>query len=64
MEGEKKFSGTSAATPLVSGILALVLEANNTLNWLEIQQLVILSTVKVRIYPDWIELALTIPTEE
>ena len=34
------FSGTSAATPVVSGGLALVLEANPTLSWRDVQHIV------------------------
>ena len=33
------FGGTSSATPLVSGIIALMLEANNNLTWRDIQQI-------------------------
>ena len=35
------FSGTSSATPLVSGALALVLEANPNLTWRDIQYLIV-----------------------
>ncbi|KAL5493438.1 hypothetical protein EMCRGX_G014620 [Ephydatia muelleri] len=34
------FGGTSSATPLVSGVLALVLEANPNLTWRDIQYLI------------------------
>ncbi|KAL5493437.1 hypothetical protein EMCRGX_G014619 [Ephydatia muelleri] len=35
------FDGTSSATPLVSGVLALVLEANPSLTWRDIQYLIV-----------------------
>ena len=42
--GEAKtldFGGTSAATPLVSGVIALMLEANPNLSWREVQHLLV-----------------------
>lgn len=35
----RTFSGTSAATPMVSGVLALVLEANPLLGWRDVQHI-------------------------
>ncbi|SFD26925.1 S8 family serine peptidase [Tropicimonas isoalkanivorans] len=37
------FSGTSAATPIVSGVVALMLEANETLGWRDVQNILALS---------------------
>jgi subtilisin family serine protease len=34
-----KFSGTSAATPMISGIVALMLSANPALTWAELRQI-------------------------
>eukprot|EP01130_Rhizamoeba_saxonica_P005471 TRINITY_DN2189_c1_g1_i1.p1 TRINITY_DN2189_c1_g1~~TRINITY_DN2189_c1_g1_i1.p1 ORF type:complete len:561 (-),score=123.01 TRINITY_DN2189_c1_g1_i1:171-1853(-) len=40
------FSGTSAAAPLVSGIVALILEANSNLSWIDVQYVLQKSTDK------------------
>ena len=37
-------TGTSAAAPLAAGILALVLEANPSLTWRDVQHLVVYSS--------------------
>ncbi|WP_345229503.1 S8 family serine peptidase, partial [[Roseibacterium] beibuensis] len=37
------FGGTSAATPVVSGVVALMLEANPNLGWRDVQQILALS---------------------
>lgn len=48
------FTGTSSATPLVAGVLALVLEANPNLGWRDVQEIVIRSATKVDASdPDW-----------
>lgn len=41
------FSGTSAAAPLVSGVVALMLEARPDLYWWEVQQILALTAVPV-----------------
>jgi subtilisin-like proprotein convertase family protein len=41
------FGGTSSAAPLVSGVLALVLEANPNLGWRDVQEVLISSARKV-----------------
>jgi len=40
------FGGTSSATPLVSGVIALVLEANPNLTWRDIQNILVHSSRK------------------
>ncbi|KNC72622.1 hypothetical protein SARC_14818, partial [Sphaeroforma arctica JP610] len=40
-------SGTSAAAPLGAGMLALVLEANNTLTWRDVQYLLVYTSVHI-----------------
>ncbi len=40
------FGGTSSATPLVSGVIALMLEANNNLTWRDVQQIIVESARK------------------
>ncbi len=41
------FGGTSSATPLISGVCALILEANPNLGWRDVQEILIQSAVKV-----------------
>lgn len=38
-----KFNGTSAATPIVTGVVALMLEANPSLGWRDVQEILSLS---------------------
>ena len=40
------FGGTSSATPLVSGVIALILEANPDLNWRDVQNILVHSSRK------------------
>ncbi len=42
------FGGTSAAAPLVSGVVALMLEKNPQLGWRDVQEILIHSATKVR----------------
>ncbi len=42
-----EFGGTSSATPLASGVVALVLEANPNLGWRDVQEILIRSARKV-----------------
>lgn len=41
------FSGTSSATPLVSGVIALILQANPNLGWRDVREVLIRSATKV-----------------
>lgn len=41
------FGGTSSAAPLISGVIALILEANPTLGWRDVQEILIRSARKV-----------------
>ena len=41
------FNGTSAATPVVSGVVALMLEANPSLTWRDVQQILVETSVQV-----------------
>jgi subtilisin family serine protease len=41
------FGGTSSATPTVSGIIALILEANPNLGWRDVQEIIMRSAKKV-----------------
>ena len=43
----ENFSGTSAAAPMVSGVVALMLEARPDLNWRDVQQILALTAVPV-----------------
>lgn len=48
------FNGTSAAAPVVSGILALVLEANPSLTWRDVQHVVVNSARQTDVLnPSW-----------
>lgn len=50
----KTFGGTSSACPLVSGIIALMLQANPNLGWRDVQEILIRTARKVhRTDPDW-----------
>lgn len=41
------FNGTSAATPVVSGVVALMLEANPSLTWRDVQQILVDTSIQV-----------------
>jgi len=48
------FGGTSAAAPLVSGVVALMLEANPELGWRDVRTILAKSAKKVdTAHPDW-----------
>ncbi len=52
----KTFGGTSSACPVVSGVIALMLEKNPDLGWRDVQEILIRSAVKVdEDDADWIE---------
>lgn len=52
----KTFGGTSSACPVVSGVIALMLEENPDLGWRDVQEILIRSAVKVdEDDADWIE---------
>ena len=40
------FGGTSGATPIVSGAIALILEANSNLGWRDVQEILITTAIK------------------
>jgi len=46
------FGGTSSATPLVSGIIALMLERNSNLTWRDVQHILV-NTARVNDANDW-----------
>ena len=49
------FGGTSAAAPVVSGVIALVLEANPSLTWRDVQHVIVNSARQTDILnPSWI----------
>ena len=43
----KTFGGTSSAAPLVSGVIALILQANTNLGWRDVQEILIRSSRKI-----------------
>ena len=47
-----EFGGTSSATPLVAGIVALMLEANPQLGWRDVQEILIRSAERINISTD------------
>lgn len=50
----KTFGGTSSACPLVSGIVALMLQANPNLGWRDVQEILIRTARKIhRTDPEW-----------
>ena len=46
-EFDTEFSGTSASTPLVSGVVALMLQENPDLTWRDVQDILIRTAVRV-----------------
>ncbi len=51
-----EFDGTSAATPIVSGVIALMLEANPDLTWRDVQHILVETAVQNDPNdPDWTE---------
>lgn len=49
------FNGTSAAAPVVSGVVALLLEANPNLGWRDVQEILMVSaTQQDPLDPEWI----------
>ncbi|MFA6288562.1 MAG: S8 family serine peptidase [Opitutaceae bacterium] len=51
----KTFNGTSAATPIVSGVVALMLKANPDLRWRDVQEILLRSSTQI--HPtdiDWV----------
>lgn len=42
------FGGTSAAAPLVAGVIALMLEGNPLLGWRDVQEILIASAIRIR----------------
>lgn len=43
----QKFSGTSAATPLAAGVIALLLQVNPDLGWRDVQEILIRSATRI-----------------
>jgi subtilisin-like proprotein convertase family protein len=53
-DATKNFGGTSSATPVVSGVVALMLEKNPALGWRDVQEILMRSAKKVNpTDPDW-----------
>lgn len=50
----ENFSGTSAAAPIVSGVIALMLQANPGLGWRDVQEILLRTAAKVQAAdPQW-----------
>lgn len=50
------FSGTSASAPIGAGVIALILQANPNLNWLDVQRVIVETSVKVdENHADWVQ---------
>ena len=50
--GDSNFVGTSFAAPIVSGVVALMLEANPELGWRDVQDILVRTAVVIDIAPD------------
>ncbi len=62
IEYTRRFSGTSGAAPIVSGIIALMLEANANLNWRDVQEILMRSAKKNdSLDPSWFSNAASNP---
>lgn len=48
LSGDSSFGGTSSATPVVSGVVALMLQRNPALGWRDVQEILIRSATKVQ----------------
>jgi subtilisin-like proprotein convertase family protein len=49
-----RFNGTSSATPVAAGVVALLLQANTNLGWRDVQEVLMRSaTVNQPTHPDW-----------
>ncbi|RYD84706.1 MAG: hypothetical protein EOP84_04770, partial [Verrucomicrobiaceae bacterium] len=46
--GDSSFGGTSSATPVVSGVVALMLQKNPELGWRDVQEILVRSATKVQ----------------
>ncbi len=54
LSGASSFGGTSSSTPVVSGVVALMLQKNPNLGWRDVQEILIRSATKVQPSdPDW-----------
>ena len=53
-DGTKYFGGTSSAAPVVSGVVALMLQAKPTLGWRDVQEILMRSATKIDLADtDW-----------
>ena len=49
------FAGTSASTPIVAGVIALILEANPALGWRDVKEILLRSSTKIQpTDTDWV----------
>ncbi len=48
LSGDSSFGGTSSATPVVAGVVALMLQKNPNLGWRDVQEILIRSATKVQ----------------